>query len=59
LRGKTTADQLHHAREPIGQFRIDRGRGDLVLPQFDIAAGERFEIRRLRHEWNDIRKNGR
>jgi hypothetical protein len=52
---EAAADELHHARQPLGQFRIGRGRGDLILPQFDIAAGQGFEIRRLRHESDDIR----
>jgi len=47
---KAAADQLHHAGEAFGQLGIGRCRGDLILPQFDIAAGEGFEIRRLRHE---------
>jgi hypothetical protein len=54
--GEAAAHELHHARQPVGQFGIDRGRGDLILPQFDIAAGQGFEIRRLRHESDDIRQ---
>jgi hypothetical protein len=56
---EAAAHELHHAGEPVGQLRIGRGRGDLILPQFDVAAGQGFEIRRFRHEWDDIRKKGR
>jgi len=50
--------ELHHARQPVGQFGIDRSRGDLILPQLDVAAGQGFEIWRLRHESDDIRQKG-
>jgi len=53
---ETAPHDLHHAREPVGQFGIDRGGGDLILPQLDIAAGQGFEIRRFRHESDDIRQ---
>jgi hypothetical protein len=55
LGGEAAADQLHHPGQAIGQFGVDRGRGDLILPQFDVAASQCFEIRRLRHERDDIR----
>jgi len=53
---ETAAHEVHHARQAVGQFRIHGGRGDLILPQLDIAAGQGFEIRRLRHESDDIRQ---
>jgi hypothetical protein len=58
LRREATTHELYHARQAVGQFGIRRSRGDLILPQFDIAAGQGFEIRRLRHESDDIRQKG-
>jgi hypothetical protein len=39
-------DKLQHARKALGEFRVRGSFRYLILPQLDIPASKRFQIRR-------------
>jgi hypothetical protein len=47
--GEAAARDLHEAHQRLGQLGIGSRSRHLVLPELDIAAGQGFEIGRLRH----------